>query len=359
MKTRISSRFSLITLPILLACLLPLQIQASPVVSEKIIFLNVDGKHYVKYDTRRTDHQTYDIWFKKRKTRNPESHLDNYLYLYPDEHRWDRNAQPNFDLMKIDSGSFASLVQDRLDFNSEISIGKDGVYTYTNWDGKTKTPDNHFGVWNKPEDFSQLVHAWVFPDNFNIISYKANRRGKWVKRNNTITYYGDNVNDVVFTIKYQPNTNPVYKELIRELAQQKGDKDHVQLEQSASGVKITLMATVLFSSGSTELSHQGKLTLRWLAGFLSRREELKYIIEGHTDSLAIKGDLAKRFKTNWELSSARALTVLHYLARHGVAESNLEARAHSSNIPISSNNTTRGRAKNRRIEILLAPLPKS
>ena len=322
---------------------------ALPVVSEKIIFLNEDGKHYVRYDTTRTNHKSYDIWFNKVKKLEPEKHLKDYLYLYPNVHQWDSKTQPDYDVMKIASGSYATLVQGELISNTEIKIGEDGVYTFTNWDGKTLTTDSHYGIWNKPDIFSDLVYAWVFPRNFNIISYKANQKGKWVKRSNTITYYGNNVNDLVFTIKYQPRSNPVYRELVKVLNKQK----QVQLKQDAKGVKITLAATLLFSSGSSELSDKGKSILRRLSKALSRQKDIKVIVEGYSDNVSIKGELAKKYKTNWELSSMRSLTVLHFMANHNVSEYLLEARAHGSNRPIATNNTQQGRAKNRRIEIVI------
>lgn len=329
------------------------QVQATSVVSEKITFLNEDGTNYVRYDTTRTEHQTYEIWFNKGHQRNPEYHLDNYLYLYPNAYRWDTDSQAHFDLMKIASGSFASLVDGGLDSGNELRVSEDGVFTFTNWDGKTRTPKNHFGVWNDPEPFSKLVYAWVFPINLNVISYEANRHGKWVKRNNTITYYGDNVNDLVFTIKYQPVTAPTYQALLREFVTPAGAMKDVRLEQSTSGVKITLMTRLLFSSGSTELSESGQTILQQLARTLAARDDLKIIIEGHTDNVPIKDKLAKRYKTNWELSSARSLKVLHFLVSQGVQESSLEARAHAANIPVEANTSKSGRAQNRRIEILL------
>ena len=117
-------------LAILYICLQS-SIVAMPVISEKIVFLNEDGKHYERYDTTRTDHKSYDIWFKKEKVLLPEQYLKDYLYLYPNEHKWDTTTQPGYDLMKIAYGSHATLVQGKLD-ESEINIGNDGVYTYTN-----------------------------------------------------------------------------------------------------------------------------------------------------------------------------------------------------------------------------------
>lgn len=333
----------------MLCLVLPMPAYALPVVSEKIIFLNEDGSHYVRYDTTRTGHPSYNIWFEKARQKSPEEHLKDYLYIYPNEYQWDTSSQAKYDLLRINSGSYATLVQGKLDPENEIKRGKDGVYTFSNWDGKTRTPENHYGIWNKPDNFSQLVYAWVFPQNFNIISYQSNRPGKWVKRNNTITYYGKNVNDLVFTIKYQPRTNQVYQELAKALNKQK----KIKLAQDTRGVKITVAARVLFSSGSSELTGGGKSILNSVAYPLRNRKNIKIIVEGHTDNVPISGQLAKTYKSNWELSAARSLNVLHYLAQQKVPESRLEARALGAERPIASNKTRDGRTRNRRIEIII------
>ncbi|MES0328535.1 MAG: flagellar motor protein MotB [Gammaproteobacteria bacterium] len=326
---------------------------ALQVISEKIIFLNGDGKNYVRYDTTRTSSPSYEIWFKKENSLSPEQYLKDYLYMYPNDYKWDTTTDTDYDLMKISSGSYATLIQGELHNKTEINVGKDGVYTYTNWDGKTRMADNHFGIWNKPDEFTQLVYAWVFPQNFNIISYKANRKGKWVKRNNTITYYGENVNDLVFVINYQPQTNSMYKELLKVISDKEQALEQIQLKQDAQGVKITLAATVLFPSGSSDLSEAGAAILRRLSSALSKRDDINIVIEGHSDDVPIKNNLARKFKTNWELSSSRSLTVLHYMADNNVQESRLESRALGALRPIATNDTPQGRSKNRRIEIIV------
>lgn len=339
----------------LLSCCFLSAADALEVIGEKIIFLNEDGKAYVRYDTTRTSSPSYEIWFSGKKSLRPEDHLKDYLYIYPADYTWDTSSNSGYDLMKIASGSYATLIQGEFDSKTEISVSKDGIYTYSNWDGKTYTADKHYGIWNNPDNFSQLVYAWVLPQNFNIISYEANRKGKWVKRNNTITYYGKNVNDLAFTIKYQPRSNTMYKELLKAINEKEQgiEKEQIQLEQGAKGLKITLAATVLFASGSSELSDRGAAILRRLSSALSRREDINIIIEGHSDNVAIKGELINRYQTNWELSAARSLTVLHYMADHNVQESRLESRAHGALRPIASNETEQGRSKNRRIEIVL------
>ncbi|MCK5335751.1 MAG: OmpA family protein [Gammaproteobacteria bacterium] len=319
------------------------------VVSEKIIFLNEDGINYVHYDTVRTSRSSYYIWFKKGQVTSPEEHLKDYLYVYPDQYQWDVNLQKEYDLFKIASGNYASLVQSKLVNGADLWVDKDGIYTYSNWDGKTQTPENNYGIWNQPENFTQLVYTWVFPRNFNVISHEANQPGKWVKRNNTITYYGNNVNNLVFVIKYQPRSNSLYKELVKAL----DELDKIQLQQDTKSIKITLAATVLFSSGSSDLSERGKAILARLSKALLQSKGLKIIIEGHTDNVPISGVLLKKYKSNWELSSIRSLNVLHYMAEQKLPESLFESRALGSTKPVSSNANLHERSKNRRIEILL------
>ena len=76
-------------------------------------------------------------------------------------------------------------------------------------------------------------------------------------------------------------------------------------------------------------------------------------IEGHTDNKQIVGALTKKFPTNWELSAARAINVTRYLQQQGLDPAVLSAVAYGEFKPVAANDTDEGRAKNRRIEIIL------
>ena len=80
--------------------------------------------------------------------------------------------------------------------------------------------------------------------------------------------------------------------------------------------------------------------------------DLNVGIEGHTDNRPIK---RSGWKSNWELSTARALSVLHYLSGKSVAESRLAAIGYGEYKPVASNDTKEGRQKNRRVEIVILP----
>jgi chemotaxis protein MotB len=81
---------------------------------------------------------------------------------------------------------------------------------------------------------------------------------------------------------------------------------------------------------------------------------MNIVVAGHTDDVPIGAELQKRFQTNWELSSKRAINIIHYLVDQGIAETRFEAHAFSFMQPRASNEEEVGRAKNRRIEIMLS-----
>jgi len=189
----------------------------------------------------------------------------------------------------------------------------------------------------------------VFPANLEPIEYKANREGKWVHRHNTVTYYGSNVNDLEFQITYRPSTHETYDALKEKLA----TETEIEVEQAPTGVKITVAATVLYPSGIAVLSDRGKSVLCKVAETLKDRRNVNIIVEGHTDNVPISPKLASTFATNWELASARSINIIHFLVEKGIEESRFGSGAFSFQRPIASNDTEEGKAKNRRIELLI------
>ncbi len=79
-------------------------------------------------------------------------------------------------------------------------------------------------------------------------------------------------------------------------------------------------------------------------------------MEGHTDNVPIGPAIIDKFPTNWELSTARATTVVRYLQERGVNPGYLSAEGYSEYRPVAPNDTEEGKSKNRRIEIVLIPL---
>jgi chemotaxis protein MotB len=115
---------------------------------------------------------------------------------------------------------------------------------------------------------------------------------------------------------------------------------------------VKLPAEVLFASGSAQLSEAGHAPLKELAAVLKQFPDRRFMVAGHTDNVPIG---PSNYKSNWELSTARAVTVTEFLATAGVSPSRLTAAGYSEYDPIRPNTTEAGRGENRRIEIVLLP----
>ncbi len=127
-----------------------------------------------------------------------------------------------------------------------------------------------------------------------------------------------------------------------------------KLEMTERGLVLTFLAEVFFDSGKAEVHQEGQEALDKVAKvFKEVVPESLVAIEGHTDSDPIKHS---EWKSNWELSTARALAVLHYfIDEGGVAPDMLSAVGHGEYRPVASNETAEGKKENRRVEIVILP----
>jgi len=132
------------------------------------------------------------------------------------------------------------------------------------------------------------------------------------------------------------------------------DKLQVQLAQTPKGITLTIVDSLLFTPGMAEISEKGKVLLDNVALILKERfPNRELIFEGHTDNQPIK---YSGWKSNWELGSARALEVLHYMVdNHNFDPKRLSAVSYGEFRPVASNNTDEGRAQNRRAVIVVLP----
>jgi chemotaxis protein MotB len=119
---------------------------------------------------------------------------------------------------------------------------------------------------------------------------------------------------------------------------------------------VDVVDRILFDSGQAEVKPEGLAVLKRVVEILMTAMDKMIRVEGHTDNIPIAGALAKRYPTNWELSAARALNVTRYLEKEGIDPSILSAAAFGEYQPVAENDTPEGRAKNRRIAIILLPM---
>ncbi|MFW5711735.1 MAG: flagellar motor protein MotB [Spirochaetota bacterium] len=126
----------------------------------------------------------------------------------------------------------------------------------------------------------------------------------------------------------------------------------VRVKQDERGLVISLAADAFFEPASAEVNiEESRSVLERVSNLLISLEEHKFRIEGHTDSITT--DPEGPWRTNWELSTARATNVLHYLVDFGVTEENFQVAGFADTVPIASNETEEGRAYNRRVDIIV------
>jgi chemotaxis protein MotB len=144
------------------------------------------------------------------------------------------------------------------------------------------------------------------------------------------------------------------KAKLDEYARQHGFSNDVQTIIDQRGLVIRVLTDqLLFSSGEATLKPQGTPLLREVAQLLNVDRSHPITVEGHTDNQPIS---TAQFPSNWELSTARATTVVRFLIAQGVDGGRLAAAGYADLHPVDSNATAAGRTRNRRVEIFVQRL---
>lgn len=123
----------------------------------------------------------------------------------------------------------------------------------------------------------------------------------------------------------------------------------VEVSLVKGGINLRIQDHLLFDSGDATLTDAGEAVTQELVATLKSYKGT-ISVEGHTDSVPIK---TERFPSNWELSSGRATAILRYLNQEGIHSSRLRAVGYASTRSLKDNNTEKGRAANRRVEIII------
>ncbi|MCA1790004.1 MAG: OmpA family protein, partial [Thioalkalivibrio sp.] len=115
---------------------------------------------------------------------------------------------------------------------------------------------------------------------------------------------------------------------------------------------IQLPQDILFASGSATIGADGRSTIQEIGSVLAELSDREFQVEGHTDNVPIS---TERFPSNWELSSARALSVVRLLIQAGVSPERVSGAGFGEFHPVASNDDATSRRRNRRIEIVMLP----
>jgi chemotaxis protein MotB len=154
------------------------------------------------------------------------------------------------------------------------------------------------------------------------------------------------------TYKAEVQTANNYSALNQQLsAQLRGDQ--AEIVEMQDQLKVTLIDSILFPEGDWKLHATGERVLAKIAPTLASLQGQQIVVQGFTDNVPIGPELRARFPSNLELSSARADDVARYLTQKGVPASTISAQGFGEERPVASNGTAEGRAKNRRVEIVI------
>jgi chemotaxis protein MotB len=143
-----------------------------------------------------------------------------------------------------------------------------------------------------------------------------------------------------------------YDALLSDLNQEV-QKGQLQVRRYKDMLTVDVAEQLFFDSGRAALKETGKEVLKKVADAIKSYEDKAIRVVGHTDNVPITGGLQKVFPSNWELSAARATTVVRFLQDSGIAPDRLLATGRAEYAPVAPNDSPEGRQKNRRIEITL------
>jgi len=128
------------------------------------------------------------------------------------------------------------------------------------------------------------------------------------------------------------------------------------VEQRNGKVYVSMENKLLFGTGSWAVGAEGKTAVVAVGKVLADNPDISVLIEGHTDDDKILGNIGGGIENNWDLSTKRATAIVNILSENkGVKKDNLTAAGRGEYAPLMSNDTPEGKAKNRRIEIILTP----
>jgi len=145
--------------------------------------------------------------------------------------------------------------------------------------------------------------------------------------------------------------NEIYARFVKEL-QKMIDGGQLTVSIEKGRIVINLPDNVLFATGHSIVNPEGQIALKQIAAVLKEFSDRSFQVEGHTDNVPMK---SSRYPSNWELSTARALNVVHLMIEEGVDAKNISASGFGEFQPRADNETKEGRALNRRIEIIMLP----
>ena len=147
-----------------------------------------------------------------------------------------------------------------------------------------------------------------------------------------------------------------YDELVDQM-EAEIKRGEITISDLQGKLTVNMVERILFDSGKADVKQAGLQVLRRVGDILKGVTDKEIQVEGHTDNIPISARLRENFPSNWELSTARASNVVHFLQDNiGIPGDRLAVCGYGEHRPVAENETPEGRSQNRRIQIVLVPL---
>jgi chemotaxis protein MotB len=214
-------------------------------------------------------------------------------------------------------------------------------------DNEESSVDNFYISWG--DLVSLLLVFFVYLFSISEIDIVKFLEAKQSMRNEMVEIAIEDV--ALKRVKLERKKLAEMKRKIEEFIMEESLQDVFSVEYIEDRLELNMGNAILFESGSADLKIRAQEILSKV-GKLFVTSDSKIIIEGHTDDIPIKNDI---YPSNWELSSARASSVVRYISSLGVPQQRFQAIGYNQYKPLVPNITMNNRAKNRRVKITLKP----
>ncbi len=176
----------------------------------------------------------------------------------------------------------------------------------------------------------------------------AKRAAEFMALNGKLKEAEEKINELAEEKTAVEKTQDTLKDEMRKALESK----EVTISELRGKLTVNIVDRILFESGEAELKPEGQKILEKIASVLSQHTNRQVHVIGHTDDVPIR----RKYASNWELSTARATAAVRFLQEHASVDPHrLGALGYGEFHPISPNTTAEGRAKNRRIEVVILP----
>ncbi len=301
---------------------------------EEIYFIDPSLKHVIAFSVMKRDRKGEMVRFYPS-----DYDTTSIMYARPYGYRWKecRNPEGKKSLCLSFPENFSFSIMESVPAHRFIEQKSDSSYVFRSRIGM-------FGG-----KYREVTAAIMIPADFEVLDYRSSRPGIWKRLGNTLAFYARGIDTATLVINFKLKEDTLYRRLSRVLEKEK----RVYVTKIRKGIRVRLDESILFETGSAELKPESRELIKRIYKQLDF-DRIKILrVEGHTNNIPIRGRLKKKYPTNWELSTARAASVVRYLIELGAPRDKLVACGYADTKPIAPNDTPEGRELNKRVEFII------